>query len=269
MSNLVSVEWLKAHLNDDNLIILDATIPKVTANNNASRKEMIPNTLFFDIKNRFSDTTEKFPNTIPSESQFQVEAQLLGINKDSKIVVYDDLGIYSSPRVWWLFKTFGFNNVFILNGGLPEWKRLGNVIVSKYKEVLLIGSFIAKYKSNKVVFISAIPQASNNKKTTIIDARSSARFNCEVPEPRVGLRSGTLPNSVNLPFGLVLKNGLLKSKEDLKQVFSGLTQNTQFIFTCGSGITASILDLAAHEVGYTKTSLYDGSWTEYGTLIKD
>lgn len=267
-SNLVSVEWLKSHLDDKDLIILDATISKVTSKTETIIFEAIPNAIFFDIKNKFSDVTALFPNTIPSETQFQEAAQELGININFKIVVYDALGIYSSPRAFWLFKTFGFKNVYVLNGGLPEWKKQGFKTVSKYAESNLKGNFKAIYQPNKNEFFDSIKSISEDKNITIIDARSSARFNCEVPEPRVGLSSGTIPNSINLPFKLVLNEGLLKSKSELQNLFKTVTLNPNLVFTCGSGITASILYLAATEAGYKNTSVYDGSWTEYGTIIE-
>jgi thiosulfate/3-mercaptopyruvate sulfurtransferase len=224
--------------------------------------------LFFDIKTKFSDVTAKFPNTIPQKNQFEQEVKALGVNKDSKVVIYDDLGIYSSPRAWWLFKIFGFDNVCILNGGLPEWKKQHGFTVSKYKISKYLGNFEANYKCNKVVLISDLPAIFINKNTSIIDARSDARFHCMVPEPRMGLRSGTIPNSLNLPFSQLLENGLLKSKAALQTEFARRTKNRNLVFTCGSGITACILYLAAQEAGYKTLKLYDGSWTEYGSLIK-
>ena len=269
-SNLVSVEWLNKHLNDEHLIILDASMPKATSEvSNEEITKLIPNSIFFDIKNKFSDTAAQFPNTIPSEQQFEKEARLLGIHQHSKIVVYDNLGIYSSPRVWWLFRTFGFSNIFVLDGGLPEWIKQNFTTVSNYSSVEKGGNFKAVYQPHKNVFIESLDAIANDSKCTIIDARSSERFKSEVPEPRKGLRSGNIPNSLNLPYELVLKEGFLKSIEELQAIFKKLTQNHNLIFTCGSGITASILDFAASEAGYKTTSVYDGSWTEYGTLISE
>src|SRR5210317_104571 len=117
-SPIVSVEWLNENLNAKNLIVLDGTINKTF---NTSQKQ-IKNARFFDIKKKFSNTDDPFPSAFPSKEQFQKEARALGINKNSAIVVYDDKGIYSSARVWWLFKAFGFENVAVLNGGFPAWK---------------------------------------------------------------------------------------------------------------------------------------------------
>ncbi|WP_397362702.1 sulfurtransferase [Olleya sp. R77988] len=266
--DVVSVEWLKDHLSDDNLIILDATIPKVSGNVSELSKLQIPNTRFFDIKNKFSNTSAEFPNTIPSKIQFEQSAQQLGVNKDSFIVVYDSLGMYSSPRAWWLFKTFGHQNVAVLNGGLPEWLNSGFSTESKQVIAYSSGNFEAKFNQDNVVYFEELEKISQDSNYKIIDARSSDRFNCIVAEPRKGLRSGIIPNSNNLPFQNILDNNTLKAKALIKQQFKVLAQpNQHLVFTCGSGITACVLSLAATTLGYSN-SVYDGSWTEYGSLRK-
>ncbi|MEJ6792210.1 MAG: sulfurtransferase [Lacinutrix sp.] len=267
IDNIVSVEWLHNHIHDKNLLVFDATISKVIGDISALANIKIPGAQFFDIKNKFSIKDAPFPNTIPSTQQFNDSAQELGINNDSIVIVYDDHGIYSSARAWWLLKTFGFKNVAILNGGLPEWKAKGYITEVKqspksYKK----GNFKAIYNPNNVVYIESLDEISKDKNFKIIDARSSDRFNCVVAEPRKGLRSGTIPSSLNLPFNKVLNDNKLKQKEELKSVFNKLTEENQhLVFTCGSGITASALALAATLAGYNN-SVYDGSWTEYGTL---
>ena len=261
---IVSVKWLQEHLNNENLIILDGTINKVF---NVSQKQ-IPGTRLFDIKKKFSDVSNPFPSAFPSEEQFQREARNLGVNNNSAIVVYDDKGIYSSARVWWLFKAFGYNNVAVLNGGFPEWLNAGYATESMTNYEGAIGDFFANLQPKFMQFFDDVKVASTNKTHTIIDARSAGRFNCEVPEPREGLRMGTIPNSVNLPFTALLEGNTFKPQKDWEALFDNVAQsNQQLVFTCGSGITASVLSLAATILGYNN-SVYDGSWTEYGSLIK-
>ncbi len=268
---LVSAKWLNNHLNDDNLLIFDASMNRVTSNENETENFQIPSTQYFDIKHVFSDTSAPFPSTVPSEEQFTKEAQKLGINKNSIIVVYDDKGIYSSARVWYLFKSFGFKNVAVLDGGLPQWKNENYPLETKKENSKLKGNFIAKYRSEKFKFFEDIQASANNEKHLIIDARSENRFKCLVTEPRKGLRSGTIPNSVNIPYTKLLENGcVFKSKEGIAQEFEGVNvSNKHLVFSCGSGITACVLALGAEIIGKTNTSVYDGSWTEYGTLTTD
>ena len=263
--NIVSVKWLKDHLNHPNVIVINGTIQKVSSNFK-SEEQQIENARFFDIKNAFTDTSAEFPNTIPSEIQFQTEAQKLGINKEDFIVVYDEFGIYSSPRVWWLFKTFGHNNVAVLDGGFPEWKAQKFPTEVKTEKQYNSGNFIAKYNPNNIVYFESLEAINKDPNFKIIDARSNDRFMCRVPEPREGLRSGHIPNSVNLPYQNILNEHKFQHKEQIASTFKDLANNNQhLVFTCGSGITASILSLAATLLGYNN-SVYDGSWTEYGTL---
>jgi len=262
---IVSVAWLEAHKNAENLIILDGTINKVF---DASLKQ-IPNARLFDIKKKFSDSSNPFPSAFPSQEQFEKEARNLGVNNDSAIVVYDDKGIYSSARVWWLFKAFGYTNVAVLNGGFPAWKNaeLPTETMTNYSGE--VGDFTAKLQPEFMQFFKDVKQASKTKSHTIIDARSAGRFNCTVPEPREGLRMGTIPNSVNLPFTDLLVDGVLKPKAELETAFSILAHKEDpIIFSCGSGLTACVLALAATISGYKNLSVYDGSWTEWGSLVE-
>ena len=264
---LVSVNWLIDHLNDNNLLIFDASMNKVTANERTSEALQIPNAQFFDIKNVFSDTSAEFPNTVPSETKFTTEAQKLGLNSDSTIIVYDDKGIYSSARVWYLLRAFGFHNVAVLDGGLPEWKIAGYKLETKKLITRAKGNFVAVYNDLAFKLFEDIQELSINKNHLIIDARSENRFKCIIPEPRKGLRSGTIPNSVNIPFSNLLDGYCFKSKEDLVDEFDKIRAKDKYlVFSCGSGITACILALGAELIGMSNNSVYDGSWTEYGTL---
>lgn len=263
---IVSVTWLYQHLHAENLIVLDGTINKVFDVSN----EQIPNTRFFDIKNKFSDTTAPFPSTFPSESQFTKEAQGLGINKDSAIVVYDDKGIYSSARVWWLFKAMGHTNIAVLNGGFPEWKKSGYPTEPMEIYQGRRGNFVEHLQPERMKFFDDVKTASEHKSHTIIDARSQERFLSLVDEPRKGLRRGNIPNSINLPFKDLMNGNKLKETEDLLLIFNTLVKKADpIIFSCGSGITACILALGAEISRYENLSVYDGSWTEWGSLVPE
>ena len=264
-SHIVSADWLKANSSLKNIIILDATINKVID----KTSQRIPIARFFDIKKKFSTIEAPFSSTLPSQAQFQKEAKNLGICNDSLIVVYDDKGIYSSARVWWLFKTYGFNTIAVLDGGLPEWLQHGFKVESYTNETYNLGDFNAKDNTLLMTNFKGVNQYSKDKNTLVIDARSQARFQCLVDEPKAGLRRGTIPNSKNLPFTDLLNGYKLKSKPQLSKIFNNLVDDkTQFVFSCGSGITACILALAATILDYKKLIVYDGSWTEYGSLTE-
>lgn len=264
VSTIVSCKWLHNNQHLEQLIILDAS----EQTTNSGTEGYIPNSRLVDVKGKFSNTNASFPNTIPSQQQFQNEAQQLGINTDSLIIVYDNKGIYWSPRMWWLFKTFGFKNIAVLDGGLPEWKRLGYKTNSSVKEKTWErGNFSATYDASKMHYFDDISELSKNDSVKILDARSEARFKCLEPEPRKGLRSGTIPNSENLPYTNLLDGHCFKPKQELKRIFDVYKiEKKSLTFSCGSGITACILALAAEIIDHKQISVYDGSWTEYGTL---
>ena len=267
MTPIISVQWLKDNLDKPEVVILNASIPKQSGLVHFSEEKVIPNTRYFDIKNKFSDVSAPFPSTFPSVEQFTREAQLLGINKDSLIVVYDNKGIYSSARAWWLFRAFGHHNVTVLDGGLPEWNKFDYITepCQPYKGTK--GDFIGLLDKSLMKFYEDIRIESQSKSQIIIDARNDMRFKCLVDEPKEGLRRGTIPNSINLPYENLLDGNCLKNVDDLKQMFNALAKpSDKLTFSCGSGITACILALGATLAGYNYISVYDGSWTEYGTL---
>jgi thiosulfate/3-mercaptopyruvate sulfurtransferase len=266
MKNIVSVGWLKTNIKNKNIIILDASIPsKAKSSPPKSNHQTIKGARFFDLANTFSDKEATYPNTVPSSAVFEKEARKLGINKDSKIIVFDHLGIYSSPRIWWLFKLMGHDQVAVLNGGLPEWIKHGLATEEKQsKTPNEKGGFTASYQSTYYRSFDALVQNIATKKELVIDARSYNRFYGLSPEPRKGLRGGHIPNSINIPFESVLSEGKFKTKEELNLIFNQFDLKDQpLIFSCGSGITACIIYLACEEVLYNPKAVFDGSWTEW------
>lgn len=259
MDSLVSAEWLNDHLSDDDLVVLDATMPTLV-----EAPDRIPGSIAFDIKHRFSNSDSPYPNTFPDTPQFEKECRELGINSNSKIVIYDSKGIYTSPRVWWMFKTFGHHQVAILDGGLPGWLESGFPTVEGYSVPSKNGNFEATLDKTQVKDFSFIQENSNSSVAQVIDARSNGRFNGTDPEPRKELQSGCIPNSSNIFYGDVLENGYLKSQSELLEIFRELEAKEQpLVFSCGSGITACIILFAYRQVGQLPTAVFDGSWTEW------
>ena len=265
----VSVNWLQQNVKQPNLVILDATMKKVSWEKNEfeNSNKCIPNARFFDIKNIFSNTSSTFPNTMLSADEFEEQAQLLGISKETAIVVYDTIGIYTSPRVWWMFKSMGHDNIAVLDGGFPEWisNDFPTEIETKFKGER--GDFEAIYHSDYFSNKDDVLHTVSDKTKVIIDARSEDRFLGTTPEPREGLRSGHIPTSLNLHYDDLLVNGKLRDNEYLQRKFQEIiNKEDEVIFSCGSGITACILALGAELSGYKNGSVYDGSWTEWGSL---
>lgn len=261
---IVSAAWLQEHLNDSNLIVLEARLDQNQSNlENQNPDLQIKGARLFDIKNNFSDTSNPLPNTFPSEEKFTAEAQKLGINKNSIIVVYDTLGIYSSPRAWWMFKAMGHSDVFVLDGGLPEWIKEGFPTEKQQPITYQKGDFEAKFQPELIKNKEHILENISTKEAVLMDARSSDRFHAILEEPRPGMRSGHIPGSINVPFTELQRDGKYKSEAELAEI---LKLNDQpLLFTCGSGITACIVLLACELISDNPKAVYDGSWTEWGS----
>jgi len=265
---IVTSDWLQEHIHATNLVILNGTIPKIVGGTSPETQQ-IPNTRFFDIKNVFSVTNAPFPNTMLDVTTFTQKAQELGINQNSCIVVYDELGIYAAARVWYMFKAMGFNNIAVLDGGFSMWKE-NYVCEEKVPFQGKRGNFQGKDQLHLFRNYDGMLQEVQNISSLILDARSQDRCTGKVPEPRKGLRSGQIPSSKNLPYTELLHNNQLKSKAAIKAIFELLqTNEVELVFSCGSGITACILALAAEYIGYKNYSVYDGSWTEWGSIYNE
>ncbi|HAS26491.1 MAG TPA: sulfurtransferase [Vibrio sp.] len=266
---LISPQQLQQRLlAEDNIILLDASIEfQIPSESEKIKGQMIPGAIRFDYDKDFCNKHTLLPHMFPTEKHFNTRAQEISINQDSTIVVYDNAGTFASPRAWWMFMAMGHNNVYILDGGLPAWIEAGYSTETDYRTEVKTGNFEGHIQDNYFVSAQQIESYSTDKSANIVDARSQARFDSEVPEPREGLRSGHIPNSVCLPFAQVLNDGKLRTQQELIEIFSTIeiTPSQPIFFSCGSGVTACIILLAAKLAGYTgELGVYDGSWTEWG-----
>lgn len=265
---LVSTAWLAAHLKDPDLRIFDASWYMPDAKRDARadyQASHIPGARFFDIDD-ISDHRSELPHMAPSVEKFISRMRRMGVGDGHQVVVYDGSGLFSAARVWWLFRLMGKTDVAVLDGGLPKWiaedrpvEDIAPVIKDRHTTV--------QRQAHLVKDVTQVAAASKLQDYTIIDARSPARFRGEAAEPRQGLRAGHIPNSRNVPYGLLLKaDGTMKTPVELRGVFeaAGVDLAKPVISSCGSGVTAAILDLALEIIGHNKHSVYDGSWTEWG-----
>ena len=263
----VSTEWLAAHLSDPDVVVLDGSWHMPNSSRNAQAEYLaghIPGAIFFDIDG-VADNTTDLPHMLPAPNDFARMVGALGIADTMCIVVYDELGLFSAPRVWWTFRTMGAADVRILSGGGPQWRAerrpTETGLVTRPRQ-----TFHTDLDLSRVAGFEAVRDRSRDGATQIADARPAPRFHGEAPEPRAGLRSGHVPGSINVPVSLLTEGGKLKPADELKQIFTtrGLDLTQPIITTCGSGITASTLALALAQAGATEVSLYDGSWAEWG-----
>lgn len=287
--------------------VLDGTWYMPNSGKNAHEcfvKEHVPTASFFDIDKIASRNEANLPHMLPSEHYFEQCVTDMGVTNDDHVVIYDQHGIFSACRVWYTFKLFGHDQVSIMDGGLPKWKTRGyptegteaspgnltNNNQQRYdnghEESLASTTstktgtatppkYTANFHAELVKDLAQMQQIIQDQSYTIIDARSDGRFSGRDPEPRPGIVSGHMPNSINIPFNKLLnEQGIFKSEAELRQIFTeaGLkvddngTVEKPIVSTCGSGITACVLLYALNLIGvkFDRLNLYDGSWAEYG-----
>jgi len=270
LNPLVSIDWLLENLDLPNLVILDASVKKNVSGLIPEFPSLqIKGARRFDMETIFFDKESSLPNMIPSAKVFTKECQKLGIHKNSIIVVYDNLGIYTSPRAWWMFKAMGHNDIAVLDGGLSAWKKADLPCENSILENVESGNFEAHYQPALVRDSAFILNNIENAEMLILDARSEKRFDGSIPEPRENMASGHIPGSKNFSYKNVLEKGKMKSLAELEKIFAAFkVEDKQLVFTCGSGVTACIILLASELVSKNQKSLYDGSWSEWGELNK-
>jgi thiosulfate/3-mercaptopyruvate sulfurtransferase len=265
MSDIVSAEWLKENLTKVKVVDASWYMPddKRDTKKEFEQDGHIPGAVFFDIDG-ISDHGTSLPHMLPAADQFARDAGALGIGDDGMAVVYDSMGIFSAPRVWWMLKAFGHDKVAVLDGGLPAWKAAGGAM-EKGPARIKPARFTARLDNAMVRDFRQVKSALNQ--TQILDARSAPRFEGSEKEPRPGLQSGHMPGATNLPWRAVLTADLkLKDDASLRKLMAekGIDLRAPIITSCGSGISAAILTLALEKLGGRQLSLYDGSWAEWG-----
>ena len=265
---LVSTGWLEAHLKDPDLRILDASwyMPDSGRDPKAEYDAThIPGARFFDI-DEISDLRSALPHMAPPVEKFISPMRAMGVGDGHQVVVYDGAGLFSAARVWWLFRLMGKTDIAVLDGGLPKWLAEGRA-VEDMAPILRDRHITVSRQAHMVKDVTQVAAAAKLGDHTIIDARGPGRFEGTEAEPRPGLRSGHIPGSVNVHYASLLRpDGTMKPADELRAVFAeaGADLSKPAITSCGSGVTAAIVNLALERLGKRDHALYDGSWSEWG-----
>ncbi|MGV1014564.1 MAG: 3-mercaptopyruvate sulfurtransferase [Methyloceanibacter sp.] len=266
---LTETDELARELDAPDLVIIDATWHMPGEGKDARAEyleEHIPGALFFDI-DEIADTKSPLPHMLPPPEKFSSRMRSMGIGDGSRIVVYDRHGIFSAARVWWTFRVMGVDDVSVLNGGLPKWKREGRPVESGEPPLRTTRHFTARRNADLVRDLSDVKALLKDGSAELVDARPADRFSGKAPEPRPGLRAGHIPGAHNVPFATLLTaEGTLKSPRELEELFrkAGVDLQKPVVTSCGSGISAGLAALALTELGHRRTAVYDGSWAEWG-----
>ena len=265
MDDLVSTQWLADNLGQHDLVAVDASMFMPASGRDARAEYLaahVPGARFLDI-DELSDKSHPAPHMLPSAAEFGRAMAALGIGRDDRIIVYDNSPLRSAARGWFMLRHFGATKVAVLDGGLQKWTAEARPVESGEPRPRA-ARFDATERGGEVVAKADVRAGLG---TVLLDARSSARFEGDEPDPRPGVAPGHIPGSRNVPFPQLYKDdGTFRSRDEIAQVFASAgTDGTQpFVATCGSGVTANSLIFAAHLLGNHATRLYDGSWSEWG-----
>jgi len=265
---LVSAEWLGERMMAPDVRILDASMYLPTDGRNGRElydRAHIPGARFFDIDD-IADDHSPLPHMLPPVEKFVSRIRKMGIGDGHRVVIYDQQGIYSAARAWWMFRVFGHTDVAVLDGGLPKWLAEGRPIEDEPVEPRE-RHFTARRNASMVRDVTQMARAVKLGDEQIVDARAAERYRGEVAEPRAGLRSGHIPGSKSLPFkDLLNADQTMKDTDALRTAFqgAGIDLAKPVVTTCGSGVTAAVLTLALHRLGHSRNAVYDGSWVEWG-----
>lgn len=264
---VVSADWVEKQLGAPEFRIVDASWYLPAQNRNGALEYAaghIPGAVFFD-QDVIADHSSDLPHTVPSPDVFATEVGKLGISETDTIVVHDGPGIFTAPRVWWLFRTMGAKNVFVMDGGIDGWKKEGRPLQTDLPEPAP-AVFHTNFNPYAITSFEEMRGIVSTGAKQIADARSAGRFTGEEAEPRAGMRSGHMPGAKSMPSGTFSVDGRFKDLASLRAQFeeAGIDLLKPVVTSCGSGITAAIITLALTSLGHENNTLYDGSWSQWG-----
>ena len=266
---LVPTAWLAEHLDDPRVVVVDASWHMPAAGRDAGAEYAvghIPGAVFFGI-DEICDHSSSLPHMIAAPANFAVAVRRLGVSGESHVVAYDSLGLFSAARVWWNFRAMGHEAASVLDGGLPRWIAEGRPLEIGWRTPAH-GDFKARPDPDLVADLDAMRRAVEAGAPQIVDARAADRFSGIAPEPREGLMRGHMPGARNIPWSTLVSDGSLIAPKALEEAFSaaGVDLAMPIVTTCGSGVSAALLALALARVGRDEAAVYDGSWSEWGSL---
>ncbi len=268
MPPLVTAAWLNEALAGRGAKVLDASYYLPNEGKDARAlfvSANIPGARFFDLDD-VCDHATTLAHMLPSPPAFAAAMAGLGVSDADHVVVYDQRGLFSAARLWWMLRVFGHDKVSVLDGGLPGWVAAGFGVEAGEPAGAVMGDFNAIYRGQMVRGLDDMRRNLETRAALVLDARPAGRFDASVPEPRPGMRGGHIPGAKSLPLAALLENGYMPPPARLREIFAaaGVAPGREVITSCGSGITAAVLTLGLVVAGLPEGALYDGSWSEWG-----
>lgn len=269
MGPLVTTEWLAAELGKPDLVVFDATkyLPNEAKDGRAEfLKTHIPGARYFDI-DEIADQDTDLPHMVPTPGRFAKLMAALGVSNTSRIVFYDQKGLASAARGWWLMGLFGHDDAAVLDGGLPKWLRENRAAEAGAAATPAPAIFRPDYRPMRLRGVGDLLGNVATQTELVLDARAAGRFTGATPEPRAGMRSGHIPGSASVPYtDLLHDDGTFRPVAELKARLAraGVDGKRPVVTSCGSGVTACILTLGLRLAGLPEGAVYDGSWSEWG-----
>ncbi|MGH7056631.1 MAG: 3-mercaptopyruvate sulfurtransferase [Acetobacteraceae bacterium] len=270
MPPLVSTEWLAKALGEPDLVVFDATmyLPHEGRDGHAEYLQgHIPGARFFDI-DKIADAPSDLPHMLPTPGRFSRLIGVLGVGNRNRVVFYDQKGLASAARGWWMMGVFGHDQAAVLDGGLPKWRAEKRPLEEGEPPRRAPALFRPDYRARRVRGIGDLLANLDSRSELVLDARSASRFNGTAPEPRAGVRGGHIPGAANLAYGELLNpDATFRPADALRARFAaaGADGSRPVVTSCGSGVSATILTLGLTLAGLPPGAVYDGSWTEWGS----
>jgi thiosulfate/3-mercaptopyruvate sulfurtransferase len=265
MDNLVTATWLQQNLGTPGLVVFEAT--KFLPNENKDGRAAylaahIHGAQYFDL-DEIADTDSALPHMVPSAGRFAKLVSALGVSNESRVVFYDQNATMWATRGWWMMGLFGHDQVAVLDGGLAAWHSAGGAVESGPAAAPVPGHFVPRLRAERLRGLGDMLTTD----ALILDPRAPARFAGSAPEPRPGVSPGHIPGALNLPYGkLVGPDGTFLPPDELRAQLEavGADGSRPIVTSCGSGVSATMINFALTRAGLPQGAVYDGSWSEWG-----